>query len=230
MPLRIDRTTNLIIDSDMPDLMRFELDEDKIYNRLSYPVDDLMAPIISLLNQKGYKTDWCCSGHFINGKYRCMVDNNVSFSDGLSLKGFNGETMTGLSAFIVNGNAIQLRVTDIQKYMLSAVPYVVFDNCINDLVWKEKKPFKDTVWQEVIHKLDINPFGPGMIYAGRVNRKEMNSEDLYGFGIYMNLDKFDKRYEKYSDDYFKSFECLLKETKELYDIIKDKLEDYENIQ
>lgn len=228
MSLRIDRTTNLIIDSDMPDLMRFELDEDKIYNRLSYPVDDLMAPIISLLNQKGYKTNWCCSGHFTNGIYRCKVTSLPLTSN--PLDDFDASRMTMIYNSNINRNKIDLAVVDKQKYVLDTVPYVVFDNHINELVWKEKKPFKGTVWEEVIHKLDENPFGPGMIYTGRVNRKEMNSEDSYGFGIYMNMDKFDKRYEKYSDDYFKSFECLLKETKKLYDIIKDKLEDYESIQ
>ena len=29
----------------------------------SFECDDLIAPIISLLNQKGYKTNYCCAGH-----------------------------------------------------------------------------------------------------------------------------------------------------------------------
>lgn len=28
-----------------------------------FQVDDLIAPVISLLNRKGYKTAFCCSGH-----------------------------------------------------------------------------------------------------------------------------------------------------------------------
>ena len=31
--------------------------------RRSFECDDLIAPLISLLNQKGYKTRFCCSGH-----------------------------------------------------------------------------------------------------------------------------------------------------------------------
>lgn len=29
-----------------------------------FEVDELIAPIISILNNKGYKTEYCCSGHF----------------------------------------------------------------------------------------------------------------------------------------------------------------------
>ena len=29
----------------------------------SFECDDLIAPVISILNQKGYKTNFCCAGH-----------------------------------------------------------------------------------------------------------------------------------------------------------------------
>ena len=51
-------------------------------------------------------------------------------------------------------------------------------------------------------------------------------ESCYGFGIYMDIKKFDKKYDKYSDDYFKMYGCLFKEIRNLYKIIQDKLGDY----
>jgi len=34
-----------------------------------FEVDELIAPIISLLNKKGYKTQYCCSGHYNESKF-----------------------------------------------------------------------------------------------------------------------------------------------------------------
>ena len=39
----------------------YKLIKKKVAN--SFEVDDLIAPAISLLNQKGYLTTFCCSGH-----------------------------------------------------------------------------------------------------------------------------------------------------------------------
>lgn len=222
MSLRIDRKTNLIIDSDVPDLLRFELNEDKIYNRLSYPIDDLMAPIISLLNQKGYTTNYCCSGHLTNGNYE--IDVNPPEEDNIDI---DPDTMTLRFESNIDTNKIKLYAIDKQKYSLYVVPYLTFNSKVNNLIWKEEKPFKGTVWEEVIHKLRHYPGFTELFFGERVKREEMNSdESYYGFGIYMDIKKFDKKYDKYSDDYFKMYGCLFKEIRNLYKIIQDKLGDY----
>ena len=38
-------------------------------------IDDLIAPIIQLLNMKGYRTKACCSGHPFKGLYEEFVEN-----------------------------------------------------------------------------------------------------------------------------------------------------------
>lgn len=225
MSLRIDRKTNLIIDSNVPDLLKFELNEDKIYDRLSYPVDDLMAPIISLLNQKGYTTNYCCSGHFTNGNYKVNVDTPLE--EGIDI---DTDTMTLRFESIIDTNNTKLYAKDKQKYSLDTVPYLTFNYRVNNLIWKEEKPFKGTVWEEVIRELNHYPGLTELFFGEKVKREEINSSKLYGFGIYMNIKKFNKKYNKYSDDYFKIYGCLFKESKKLYDIIKDKLKDYESIQ
>jgi len=39
-------------------------------------IDEIIAPIIELLNKKGYKTRACCSGHYWDNKIPDMLDAN----------------------------------------------------------------------------------------------------------------------------------------------------------
>ena len=44
-------------------------------------VDELMLPTIKILNQKGYYTKYCCSGHY----YHQIVDGYIMFSNGINI-------------------------------------------------------------------------------------------------------------------------------------------------
>jgi len=61
-------------------------------------IDDLIAPVIQIINRKGYITDWCCSGHplakefIIDGEWGKYQEINshlkssyISFKEGISL-------------------------------------------------------------------------------------------------------------------------------------------------
>lgn len=52
-------------------------------------IDDLMLPTIMLLNQKGYYTAFCCSGHAYEGSCYPYVAFSSFFNDMLSDKEFN---------------------------------------------------------------------------------------------------------------------------------------------
>lgn len=41
-------------------------------------IDELMRPIIKVLNDNNVKTKWCCQGHFDNDKVYIMFDESVS--------------------------------------------------------------------------------------------------------------------------------------------------------
>jgi hypothetical protein len=43
-----------------------------------FEVDEMIAPVISLLNKKGYWTVYCCSGHFDDCKYDGFNTSNSS--------------------------------------------------------------------------------------------------------------------------------------------------------
>ena len=76
-----------------------------------FDVDELFAPMISLLNKKGYKTIYCCSGHIrpdeeiiYNKKYQkryknYIIESYISFDISVKLpnipKGYSYDKSTG---------------------------------------------------------------------------------------------------------------------------------------
>lgn len=55
------------IDSKKFDIYQ-DIDDKRIKASL-FNVDEFIAPIISILNKKGYKTEYCCSGHYDESIY-----------------------------------------------------------------------------------------------------------------------------------------------------------------
>lgn len=52
-------------------------------------VDDLMLPIIMLLNKKGYCTEYCCSGHTYDGSCYPYIAFSTFLNELLNKKEFN---------------------------------------------------------------------------------------------------------------------------------------------
>lgn len=44
--------------------------EDSRYDKSYFEVDEFIAPIIQILNRKGFRTKYCCSGHAVNTLYK----------------------------------------------------------------------------------------------------------------------------------------------------------------
>ncbi len=49
-------------------------------------IDELMLPAIILLNEKGYYTQYCCSGHFVDGERASAYIFFEDFVDGKAFK------------------------------------------------------------------------------------------------------------------------------------------------
>ena len=72
----------MYIDTKNHDLY-YHIDDDRI-NAPLVEIDELIAPIISILNKKGYKTEYCCSGHFRNSRTYIVFSEqygNIIMSD-----------------------------------------------------------------------------------------------------------------------------------------------------
>lgn len=50
------------------------INDNPYLHEIAYPCDELIAPIIQLLNSKGYITTACCAGHWTNGDVENYVE------------------------------------------------------------------------------------------------------------------------------------------------------------
>ncbi len=68
----------LSIDCENFDIIDPIVDPDDLgFGVSAFDCDDLMAPIISELNKRGYYTQWCCQGHYIEYAERYREDIDV---------------------------------------------------------------------------------------------------------------------------------------------------------
>lgn len=67
------------------------LEKDEI-EKYYFECDEIIAPLISLLNRKGYKTKHCCSGHF-----------SIRYGDSVRFGKLSSSGMEGYPYFVVEG-------------------------------------------------------------------------------------------------------------------------------
>lgn len=81
-------------------------------------VDELMLPTIKILNQKGYFTKFCCSGHY----YDQHPEGYITFYEDIKLpnipKGWHEENFnncTTIRSFITKGKYRKPKINDFKK-------------------------------------------------------------------------------------------------------------------
>lgn len=97
-------------------------------------VDELLIPTIKVLNQKGYITKYCCSGHY-DGQHS---NSYIMFDDGITLpslpKGFTMEEHDGRT---VIRSARPFRQPTFGDF------YKICDDAKTLLKWADKLPYLD---------------------------------------------------------------------------------------
>ena len=102
-------------------------------------VDDMIAPLISLLNKKGYYTLWSCVGHsfLVDGELKSVTFPYISFSEDVDLshvifpEGWvldrDGHSVYNRSVEyvcqnIVNGyDNVYLQISEVNKYLVQEI-------------------------------------------------------------------------------------------------------------
>lgn len=123
----------MYIDTKNHDLY-YHIDDDRI-NAPLVEIDELIAPIISILNKKGYKTEYCCSGHFDRSRtYIVFAEHYVNIIVSNIPDGF--ELIEGLEEdHLCLGNKLYEYEEFTKERLLS-----ITDNIIKLWNWAEELP------------------------------------------------------------------------------------------
>ena len=95
-------------------------------------IDELFVPVIAELNRKGYRTRYCCSGHYTKDS----ITTYIMFEDFIELPSLPEGYNYDVDWTIRNGN------TDIEKYIdknksFNELSKDIFNNAVSVLEWAE---------------------------------------------------------------------------------------------
>ena len=224
MSISIDRKTyNIIAGSNFPDLRKFNLDEDTIMEKLCFDVDEEIAPIVALLNKKGYYTRFSCAGHFVTADYLVKpscpkgAETIASLRDPLDMK---------------KGHHDQLVIKELDNIEFDGLPYIVIRPGI-ELKWKDgKNPFDDAgdmCWE--LKLKDTYTYtkadgSKGICYAP-IAIVENIDNPIKSAEFQLNIFRFYKHYgivkNSDLDSYYGLRKALLNENEWLYNTLRDNL-------
>lgn len=227
MSIRIDRKTyNIIAGSNFPNLRPYYLDEDKVMEEVSFLIDEEIAPIITLLNKKGYHTRFSCAGHFITADYQIKLH---------CPKGAEVIAKLRNPLDIRKGPSDQLVIKELDNIEFDGLPYIVIEPGI-ELKWKDgKNPFDnsdDMCWElkeketYIYTKADGTK---GICYAP-ISITENNDNPIMSMEFQLNIFRFYKKYgiSNDIDSYYGLRKALLYEHEWLYLTLRYNLLDRNN--
>ena len=96
-------------------------------------IDELMIPVIKTLNEKGYCTEYCCSGHYGDG----YTNTYIKFSEWVELP----EELPDGFVYEERGNVIRKNYVDNLK---KKKKYIEILNTTKDLIkWADNLPYEE---------------------------------------------------------------------------------------
>ena len=142
-----------------------------------FECDDLIAPAISLLNKKGYKTEYCCSGHPFGGVDAVIIeaDPTQEFPDDVLIRVESSECVKNLWG----------EVFDIKEFPYHAVYKNVYANNLY-VSFEDKYTFPDL--PEGMNYEIFNDYKGSGIYQG-INEYHKASDTFEGIIRIYELNK-----------------------------------------
>ena len=96
-------------------------------------IDELMVPVIKTLNEKGYCTEYCCSGHYGDG----YTNTYIKFSEWVELP----EELPDGFVYEERGNVIRKNYVD---NLHPNEKYIEILNATKDLIeWADNLPYEE---------------------------------------------------------------------------------------
>ena len=96
-------------------------------------IDELMIPVIKTLNEKGYCTEYCCSGHYGDG----YTNTYIKFSEWVELP----EELPNGFVYEERGNVIRKNYVD---NLHPNKKYIEILNTAKDLIeWADNLPYEE---------------------------------------------------------------------------------------
>ena len=96
-------------------------------------IDELMIPVIKTLNEKGYCTEYCCSGHYGDG----YTNTYIKFSEWVELP----EELPNGFVYEERGNVIRKNYVD---NLHPNEKYIEILNTTKDLIeWADNLPYEE---------------------------------------------------------------------------------------
>lgn len=107
----------------------FKLDDIRIKDKKNLiELDELIAPAVSLFNLKGYKTDYCCSGHIVETKLQgstsCWNNPYIMFKEDYTETLINEHKKMGDDIFIHDKDFLKLIHFETNKYNNKTTIYI----------------------------------------------------------------------------------------------------------
>jgi hypothetical protein len=104
-------------------------------------VDELLIPTITVLNKKGYKTKYCCSGHLTKKDNNCYIFFEESVTLPYAPRGYTYENGYNLFTAKYSGTEHYWKSNIIRKYFRGSInKSTLLYNAIKLLNWAESLP------------------------------------------------------------------------------------------